>query len=130
NDGFNWNGNINTTINITKQLAGQANFFYMAPRTLSQGTMKEMTGLDAGLKYDIMNRKASIGFNVQDVFDSRRFGMNTMNETFIQDFQRRRLGRIYNLSISYRFGRSDLQTEKRNQRRPNEAPAGDEEMGF
>lgn len=130
NDGFNWNGNINTTINITKQLAGQANFFYMAPRTLSQGTMKEMTGLDAGLKYDIMNRKASIGFNVQDVFDSRRFGMNTMNETFIQDFQRRRLGRIYNLSISYRFGRSDLQTETRNQRRPNEAPTGDEEMGF
>ncbi len=131
NDGFNWNGNMNTTINITKQLAGQANFFYMAPRTLSQGSMKEMVSLDAGLKYDIMNKKASLGLNVQDIFDSRRFGMSTVNNTFIQDFERRRLGRVYNFSISYRFGKSDISTERRNQRKSNDnMSSGDEEMGF
>lgn len=131
NDGFNWFGMLNTNINLTKKLAAQGNMFYMAPRTMSQGKTKNMIGVDAGLKYDILNKKASLGFNVQDIFDSRRFGMQTMNQTFIQDFERRRMGRLYNFSISYRFGKTEFSNQKRNQNRTNEnVPSGDEELGF
>ncbi|MFD1628827.1 TonB-dependent receptor domain-containing protein [Pseudopedobacter beijingensis] len=132
NDGFNWNGNVNSTLNITKQLAAQANFFYMAPRTLSQGKTQSMQSLDAGLKYDLLAKKVSLGFNVQDILDSRKFGMHTNNLNFIQDFERRRMGRMYNFSINYRFGKTDMTNSNRKGKKSDERerPAGnDEDMG-
>src|SRR5690606_38870109 len=132
NDGFNWNGSLNSTLSITKALAAQANFFYMAPRTTSQGRMQKMMSLDAGVKYDIFGRKASLGFNIQDILNSRKFGMHTNNQNFIQDFERRRVGRMFNFSISYRFGKADLNNNQKRTRKTEERPGtgGDEEMGF
>ncbi|ADY53232.1 TonB-dependent receptor plug [Pseudopedobacter saltans DSM 12145] len=132
NDGFNWNGSLNSTLSITKALAAQANFFYMAPRTTSQGKMREMMSLDAGLKYDIFGRKASLGFNMQDILNSRKFGMYTNNQNFIQEFERRRAGRMFNFSLNYRFGKTDLNSSQKRSKKGDERPGigGDEEMGF
>ncbi|WP_353135792.1 outer membrane beta-barrel family protein [Pseudopedobacter sp.] len=132
NDGFNWNGSLNSTLSITKALAAQANFFYMAPRTTSQGRMQKMMSLDAGVKYDIFGRKASLGFNMQDILNSRKFGMHTNNQNFIQDFERSRVGRMFNFSINYRFGKTDLNNNQKRNRKTEERPGtgGEEEMGF
>lgn len=127
NNGFNWNGNLTSSLTITKNLSAQGNMFYMAPRTMSQGKTKEMLGLDAGLRYFIMNKKATLGFNMQDILNSRKFGMVTNNGQFIQEFERRRQGQMYNFSLSYRFGKSDLGQQKKNQKR--EGTGGEEDMG-
>jgi outer membrane receptor protein involved in Fe transport len=128
NDGFNWNGNLTSSLSITKNLSAQANMFYMAPRTMSQGKTKDMLGLDAGLRYFILDRKATLGFNMQDILKSRKFGMITNNGQFIQEFERRRQGQMFNFSLSYRFGKAEQSQQKKNQKRP-ESSGGDEDMG-
>lgn len=130
NDGFNWNGNLTSQMTISKNLSAQANLFYMAPRVMSQGRMKEMVAMDAGIRYDVLNKKGSIGFNMQDVFNSRRFGMLTDNGQFIQEFERRRQGQMYNLSFSYRFGKMENNNQRRSNKRPENTGGGMGEEGF
>ncbi|WP_081659312.1 TonB-dependent receptor domain-containing protein [Pedobacter glucosidilyticus] len=130
NDGFNWNGNLTSQMTISKNLSAQANLFYMAPRVMSQGRMKEMIAMDAGIRYDVLNKKGSIGLNMQDVFNSRRFGMLTDNGQFIQEFERRRQGQMYNLSFSYRFGKMENNNQRRNNKRPENTGGGMGEEGF
>lgn len=127
NSGFNWNGNLTSNFTITKGLSAQASMFYMAPRTLPQGTFKQMASVDAGLKQDVLNKKGSISFNIRDIFNSRRYGLYTDNGLFIQDWERRRQGRIYNLTFSYRFGKQIFDAKK-SQKRPSGQP--EEDMGF
>jgi outer membrane receptor protein involved in Fe transport len=126
NSGFNWNGNFTGNATILKGLNAQISTFYMAPRVLAQGNIKEMISVDAGLKKDILNNKGSLSLNVRDVFNSRIFGLVTDNGLFVQEWQRRRQGQVYNLTFSYRFGKTNLDSKKQQKR-----PAGSEEdMGF
>jgi outer membrane receptor protein involved in Fe transport len=126
NSGFNYNGNLTTNYNINKGLTTQVTAFYMAPRTLSQGQIKEMVSIDAGLKQDILKNKASISFNMRDILNSRRFGLITDNGVFVQDWERRRRGRVFSLTFNYRFGQSNLDGKK--QQRKSSQPEDD--MGF
>ena len=126
NSGFNWNGNFTGNATIVKGLNAQLSTFYMAPRVLAQGNIKEMVSVDAGLKKDILNNKGSLSFNVRDVFNSRVFGLVTDNGLFVQDWQRRRQGQVYNLTFSYRFGKL-IPDNKKQQKRP---AGSEEDMGF
>ncbi|MFC5285404.1 TonB-dependent receptor domain-containing protein [Pedobacter alpinus] len=124
NSGFNWNGNLTGNLNITKSLSAQTSAFYSAPRVLSQGEMLEMLSVDAGLKQDFFTRKASLSFNIRDIFNTRQFGLITDNGIFIQDWSRRRAGRVYSFTLSYRFGSQPQVKGKR----PSNMP--EEDMGF
>ena len=126
NSGFNWNGNFTGNATIVKGLNAQLSTFYMAPRVLAQGNIKEMVSVDAGLKKDILNNKGSLSLNVRDVFNSRVFGLVTDNGLFVQDWQRRRQGQVYNLTFSYRFGKL-IPDNKKQQKRPG---GSEEDMGF
>jgi outer membrane receptor protein involved in Fe transport len=126
NSGFNWNGNFTGNATILKGLSAQLSTFYMAPRVLAQGNIKEMVSVDAGLKKDILNNKGSLSLNIRDVFNSRVFGLVTDNGLFVQDWQRRRQGQVYNLTFSYRFGKL-IPDNKKQQKRPG---GSEEDMGF
>jgi outer membrane receptor protein involved in Fe transport len=126
NSGFNWNGNLTANATLTKKLSAQSNFFYSAPRIISQGRIKEIYSLDAGLRYDILKTKGSLSFNMRDVFNSRRFNTITDNGAFLQEFERRRRGGIYSLTFSYRFGKQDF-APKKSAKKDNSAS---EEEGF
>ena len=126
NSGFNYNGNLTTNYTVSKGLSTQVSAFYMAPRTLSQGQIKEMLSVDAGLKKDLLKNKASISFNIRDVFNTRKFGLTTDNGLFIQDWERRRQGRNYSLTFSYRFGQSN--SDGRKQQKKSSQPEDD--MGY
>ncbi|MBC8054815.1 MAG: TonB-dependent receptor [Sphingobacteriaceae bacterium] len=123
NEGYNWNSNLSSSFQLPFNLSGQLNMNYMGPRITAQGRGKEMFGLDAALKLDMMKRKASLSFNMRDVFNTRRWGMITETERFVSEFQRRMQGRQATLTFSYRFGQSDLpQRNRRNEREPQNQP--------
>lgn len=112
NSGFSYNGNLTTNYTFSKTLSAQISAFYTAPRILAQGTFKEILGVDAGLKQDVLKNKASIAFNIRDIFNTRKFGFTTDNGIFLQDWERRRQGRVYSLTFSYRFGQSNPDGKK------------------
>ncbi len=126
NSGFSYNGNLTTNYTISKGLSTQISAFYTAPRVLAQGAFKQILSVDAGLKQDVLKNKASISFNIRDVFNTRRFGFTTDNGIFLQDWERRRQGRVYSLTFSYRFGQSNPDGKKQSKK----ANQPEDDMGY
>ncbi|MCL7988022.1 TonB dependent receptor [Sphingobacterium sp. lm-10] len=118
----NWDGNLMTNVKFMPTLSLQARGDYRSGRERPQGNMKAMYGMDLALKKDILRNRASILFNVRDVFNSRRFEM----ESFLPDryigMANRWNRRMLTLTFTYRFGIQDL--FKRDEKR-SDAPTGD-----
>ena len=114
NSGYNWTGNITANISLPLNLSTQLNANYMGPRITAQGRGRQMFGADAAVKMDVLQKKASIAFNVRDVFNTRRWGGVTETPAFTREFRRRMLGRMATLTFSYRFGQTE--TQQRNKR--------------
>ncbi|HEY8397978.1 MAG TPA: outer membrane beta-barrel family protein, partial [Flavihumibacter sp.] len=121
NTGFNWSTKLmmnykivqpNAALlnNLSFQLSGE----YQSPRVMAQGKTKEQYYMDFAIRKDFLkNNAGTITFNVNDVFNSRRFGNITDTENFYQDSYRRWNVRSVRLTFSYRFGRADLDIFKR-----------------
>lgn len=69
--------------------------------------------VDAALKKDILNRRASLTLNINDIFRSRKFGTYTLSDLFLQETYRIRDPQVARLNFSYRFGKSDASLFKR-----------------
>lgn len=112
NSGFSYNANLTNNFvlpyGITMQLRGE----YRSKEVTAQGTRKAMYGMDAGAKYDFMNKKASLSLNIRDVFSTRKWQQNTRVDQFTRDFSRYMQGTMANLTFSYRFGKTDFNFKK------------------
>lgn len=97
------------------------------PMTFPQGQMAEMWGIDLGYRYDFLKGKASLTLNVSDIFDTRRFYVDTRGDNFFGDVYRKRETRIATLQFTYRFGKQQGQQPTR--RRTNDG-GGDMDMGI
>ena len=121
NTGFNWSSKLMVNYRINQpdskffnnfsfQLSGE----YESPRVMPQGKTKEQYYMDFAIRKDFLKNKAgTLTFNVNDVFNSRRFGSITDTENFYQDSYRRWNVRTVRLTFSYRFGRQDFDLFKR-----------------
>ena len=86
-----------------KKLTAQIMFNYRGPRETTQGTRKEMYFMDIGLKADIWNRKGSLGLKVSDVFNTRRYRMETFGDNFVINSEYQRQSQRVYLSFSYKI---------------------------
>jgi len=108
-----WNGNILTNMRFNSSLSIQLKADYRAPMKTLQGRMKSMSGVDMALRQDVLKGKGSITFNVRDLFDNKRFGIESYLPTRHIDQTMRWSKRTFNLSFSYRFGVQDKSRSKR-----------------
>ncbi|MEP7277162.1 MAG: TonB-dependent receptor [Bacteroidota bacterium] len=116
NDGFNWSGKmmVNYRIvdkahplfnNISFQLSGD----YESPRVIPQGKTKSEFDSDFAMRKDFLkNKKATITFGINDIFNTRRWGTIYDTPSFYQDSYRRWSVRTFRISFSYRFGNADF----------------------
>lgn len=124
---FGWNGNIMTNVRLNSTLSTQIRGDYRAPMKTLQGRMKSMAGMDLAVKQTVLHGKGTLTFNVRDVFDSRRFAMESYLPTRQIDRTMRWSRRTFNLSFSYRFGSQDI---SKNKRRHNDIPMDDGGMEY
>ena len=81
----------------------------------AQGHNKSVYFADFALRKDFLKgSKASFVFNVNDIFNSRRFINIYDTENFYQEAFRRRNVRSFRVTFTYRFGKSDFKLFKRN----------------
>ncbi|NII84759.1 TonB-dependent receptor [Pedobacter sp. SG908] len=111
--GFSWNANLTGNLTVVKNLSLQVRGDYRAPEVMAQGKRNAMYGVDGGAKYDFPNKKASLSFNVRDVFNTRRWSMTTEDKATIVDFERQFQGTMGNLTFSYRFGKTTFTGTKK-----------------
>ncbi|MFD2284746.1 TonB-dependent receptor [Pedobacter petrophilus] len=111
--GFSWNANLTANLTVVKNLSVQVRGDYRAPEVMAQGKRNAMYGIDGGAKYDFPNKKASLSFNVRDMFNTRRWSMTTEDNFTIVDFERQMQGTMGNLTFSYRFGKTTFNNVKK-----------------
>lgn len=120
NNGFSYNSNLTLNYKMTPTFSAQVKGDYNSSRVTAQGKMNAMKGVDVALKKDIFDKKASIMFNVRDVFNSRKMDGYTETVDLISNFERRWMKRMFTLSVSYRFGGQDLNKPRKKEVNNNE----------
>ena len=126
NDGFSYNANLTNNFTLPYGIGLQVRAEYRSKEVMAQGTRNSVYGIDAGAKMDFYNKKATLSLNIRDMFNSRKWEMQTTGNTSIIDFSRYRLGRVASITLSYRFGKTDFNLSK-NKKTEQERPRSDEE---
>jgi len=101
--------------------------FYRSPRDLAQGQISYMLFSNLSLRQSFLDKRATFGVQVSDLFNSRNFEYHLNTTGFIQDTQRRFNNRYLGVNLSYRFG--SLKDAQRDNRRGTGRPNGDYDSG-
>ncbi|MEO6453526.1 MAG: outer membrane beta-barrel family protein [Ginsengibacter sp.] len=121
NEGFNWEAKliINYKIEAKKSslfsnLGFQVIGEYEGPEVIPQGKNKEQYSVDFALRKDMFKeKKGTLTFSINDVFNTNRMGTIYDTENFYQDSYRRWNVRNFRLTFSYKFGNSKTSLFKR-----------------
>jgi outer membrane receptor for ferrienterochelin and colicins len=123
NEAFSWFTRINSRLTLPYKIEWQASVMYFGPSRTAQGRNLSLTMVNTAFSKDIMKDRATISFNVSDLFNSgkRRSETNLPSVSSYSEFQWRK--RQFNLSFTYRINK------KKNERDKNAAKSNEEEGG-
>lgn len=135
NKGYNWEGKLTLNYNfgpaksaLLKGLGLQVMGEYESREVTAQGRNVPQNRIDFALRKDLLkDNKASFTFNINDVFNSYRFGNIFDTEAFYQESYRRRNVRTFRLSFTYKFGKQDFSLTRPSRRSDNRSDEGEEE---
>ncbi|AZQ44520.1 outer membrane beta-barrel family protein [Nonlabens ponticola] len=102
----------------------QARIFYRGASEDAQGTQNGIATVNLAASKDIINDKASITFNVSDLFNSRRRESTTITPNFIQDSEFQWRERQFTVAFIYRFN------QKKQRERGDRRGDGDDDFEF
>ena len=71
-----------------------------------------MYNIDFAVKRTLLKNKATLSFNVRDVFNTRRFSFYSEGPDFYQEGTRFWQSRVAQLSFSWRFGKTERQSRR------------------
>lgn len=101
-------------VSLPYKVEWQTNAFYRGPSNNSQTESEGILSVSLALSKDILKDKATIGFNVNDLFNSRKRNSVTTAETFISESEFQWRQRSFNLSFTYRFNqKKDRKSQQR-----------------
>ena len=83
---------------------------------IGQGRMYTMFSTDIAYSRPLFSKQGKLTLRISDVFNTRRFGIDTFGRNFDQSFVYNRISRFFTINISYNFGD---QENNRKQRRGN-----------
>ncbi|SHE86137.1 Outer membrane receptor proteins, mostly Fe transport [Cnuella takakiae] len=123
NEGFNWEAKL--IANYRAEPANKSSIFtdfsvqaigeYESREVVPQGVRIPNYSVDLALRKDFLkNKKATVTFSVQDLFNHLRFGSELQTATFYQESWSRRNVRSFRLVFTYKFGDPNFAFGKRN----------------
>ncbi|MEI8084663.1 MAG: TonB-dependent receptor [Paludibacter sp.] len=101
---FTWSANILANLMFSKTFSGQITGDYSAPTIIAQGTQGAEYSINLGLRKTFFDRKLSLNFTANDIFDMNRERSTTSGTGFYQKSESYFHGRMIGLSVSYNFG--------------------------
>jgi outer membrane receptor for ferrienterochelin and colicins len=125
NNASSWSAKLNSRVTLPYKIDWQTNMNYNGDQKTAQGKMIGIFAMNLGFSKDIMKDKASLAFNINDVFNSRKMKMETLIPGLIQSYGERQYGqRQFTLSFTYRLNKPKNEREKQ-PRREMEEGGGD-----
>ncbi|MBX2826936.1 MAG: TonB-dependent receptor [Flavobacteriaceae bacterium] len=107
-----WFARGSAKVTLPAKIDWQTNAFYRGPRNNAQTETEGILSISLAFSKDIINDNATIGFNVSDLFNSRKRMSFTETANFTSDSEFQWRERQFNLSFTYRFNQ-----KKQRQRR-------------
>jgi iron complex outermembrane receptor protein len=127
NSGWSWNTKAMVSYKLPAAFTAQVNGSYEAPKIIAQGKTLPVYSIDFSLNKDI-NKKLSLNFTINDIFNTRRFGSTYQTDYFSQDLSRRRDVRFFRVGFTYRFGEWDTSLFRK--RKPTRDSQGGGDLEF
>jgi iron complex outermembrane receptor protein len=104
NSNYSWTVSLLSNMAIPNLFTLQVQGNYRGPIVFPQGEIEPFWGINAGIRKNIMNEKATISLNVSDIFNTRIFRIRNEDTRFVQDRVFNRETRIGTIAFTYRFG--------------------------
>ena len=98
-----WFARFNNKITLPAKIDWQTNIFYSGPSENAQTKNNAVFSMTLALSKDLFKEKASLTFNINDVFNSRKRVSTSTTSTFISNNEFQWRERSFNLSFTYRF---------------------------
>jgi hypothetical protein len=124
NSGFNWDAELTANFRfaaqsgLLKDLGLQLVGEYESREVTVQGRNAPQYQLDFGLRKEFLkDKRGTLSFNINDVFNTQRFGNIYDTENFYQESYFRRNVRSFRINFTYKFGSDDLKLFGRENRR-------------
>ena len=102
---WSYSGNLNAFITLPADFRASAYVNYEGPRAIAQGTRDGVFIANMGIRKDLLEKKATISFNVQDIFLSRNYRSQLNTATYSQTSNWHQTNRLVNVTFQYRFGK-------------------------
>ncbi|MBQ4821931.1 TonB-dependent receptor [Aquimarina sp. MMG016] len=122
-DNFSWFIRLNNKVTLPAKVDWQTRIFYRGPSEDAQTRREGIFSMNLAFSKDIFKEKASLTFNVSDVFNSRKRISTATTPSFTSDSEFQWRERSFNLSFTYRFNQ-----KKKRQRSRRDFNGGDEEF--
>ena len=124
-DGFSSRGRLSSNFTLPADFKIQVAANYMGAIETAQQKVEDNLSMDFSLSKDLFNKKATLAFNIRDVFDSRKREMTQFANDYTNYESMRWMVRSWNLSFTYRFKNTNEGKGRDKQQRPD----GEEMMG-
>ncbi|WP_055912338.1 outer membrane beta-barrel family protein [Pedobacter sp. Leaf216] len=100
--------NSNQTFTLSPSTSAELSGEYASSQIYGTYAIKPYYGADLGIKKSLLDKKLSIKFAINDVFDTRKSRINSalsgLNYNLVQKLE----SRVYRLSLNYIFGSSSI----------------------
>ncbi len=103
NESYSWTLNLQGSINFPGWFSTQVSANYWGPQVIPQGEIRPVFSMSVGLRRNLLNDRATLSFNARDLFNTRRFSLETTNAQFFQEREFFRESQVFTLSFTYRF---------------------------
>ncbi len=102
---WSYSGNLNAFFTLPMDFKASAYVNYEGPRAIAQGNREGVFVANMGIRKDLLEKKATLSFNVHDIFLSRAYKSHLSTSTYSQNSLWQQTNRLINLTFQYRFGK-------------------------
>ncbi|MBF0596709.1 TonB-dependent receptor [Faecalibacter rhinopitheci] len=129
-DGFSSRGRLSSNFTLPADFKIQLAANYMGSMKTAQQKIEDNLSMDFSLSKDLFKNRATVSFNIRDVFDSRKREMTQYANDYSNYESMRWMVRSWNLSFTYRFKNTNEKDKRGKQQRPDSEEMGEGgEMG-
>ena len=119
NSNYAWQGKLSSNIKLWGGVDMQLAYNYEGAEVTPQGQRDAVQSLDAAIKKDFLNNRASLSFRVSDVFNTQKMNSFTTGTGFTQSSYRKRDSRVAFLTLSIKLGSIDYKQKPDRRKNPD-----------
>ncbi|MGA9212592.1 TonB-dependent receptor domain-containing protein [Kaistella sp.] len=128
-NGFSFGSRLNTTFKIDKTLSVQLQGFYRGARKAANQNSNAMYAFNLGASKTIWKGDGTIGFNLQDIFNTRSREVFSFNDDYTRRNFMQWQPRQFSLSLTYRFKQGEKVDAPKRKKDINANSQGGDDQG-